>query len=56
MPTEIAEISFASLVFILLICAGRVVPSHLCFLIAVLNKSGYFKLFFQEVSFISPTT
>lgn len=54
MPTEIAEISFASLVFIPSICAGRAVPSHLCFLMAVLNKHGYFKLFLQEVFFVSP--
>lgn len=56
MPTEITEISFASLVFIPSICAGRAVPSHLCFLMAVLNKPGYFKLFLWEVFLISPTT
>lgn len=56
MPTQIAEITFPSLVFILSMCAGRAVSSHLRFPMAVLNKPGYFKLFLQEMFFISLTT
>lgn len=55
MPTQIAEITFPSLVFILSVCAGRAVPSHLRFPMAVLNKPGYFKIFLQEMFFISLT-
>lgn len=33
--------------------AGRAVPSHLCFPVAVLTKPSYFQLFLQEIFFIS---